>query len=370
MRKVSRVALGGVACMCAVLTGGLGPAAMARASTRPPAVSLSAHARGHVWTSVPGAASAVTTVAPASEQLATFGRPIEVGHATYSLDLNVFTDGGGFSPQLNVFLLRGRPGHFQFHDYWWLRSASFAVNRRTLTARLDGGAISPSAISLRFTPTHVTSHRCGLQGGGTGTYRKAIGRLSVAAFRVATNTSPVFGTITVRPRRAELLLDPGCRSDLVGYNPRPCPSAESIDAPGLARSEWGAATNSADTKALIDAFAPSTTLTKLQHTHITEETVPLADLPAPTLSAKGATAMILTRGSLFATGVGVFTSSRAPKVVRGSCMLRGVAHTFRTAQYRGVLSPGTPALIALFDTGHIGLAADTPAELSVSHLTG
>jgi hypothetical protein len=40
-----------------------------------------------------------------------------------------------------------------------------------------------------------------------------------------------------------------------------------------------------------------------------------------------------------------------------------------SAEYGGVLSPGTPPLVALFDTGHIGLAADTPAELSVSCLT-
>jgi hypothetical protein len=360
--------VGAVACLGAALVG-LGHAEPARASTRPLAISLSAHARARIWTSVRPATNAVTTVAPASEQIATFGRPIKVGHATYWLDLNVFTDGAGSYPQLDVFLIRGRPGHFQFHDYSWLRSASFTVNRRAMTARLNGGSISPSAISMHFSPTHVTSHSCALQGGGTGTYRKAVGLLSVPAFRLVTNTSPVFGTITVRPRRAELLLDPGCRSDLAGYNPRPCPQAESIDAPGLARSEWGVATNSSDTKALIDAVSPSTTFTKLQHTHIIEDTVPLADLPAPTVSKNGAMATFLTRGSLFSTGVGVFTSTRAPKVLTGSCTMRGVAHTFTTTRYRGVLSPGALPLIALFDTGHIGLAANTPAYLELSHLT-
>jgi hypothetical protein len=282
----------------------------------------------------------------------------------------VFTDGLGSRPQLDVYLLRGRPGHFQLHDYWWLRTASFSVNRGTMTARLNGGAISPSAISMRFRPTHVSSHSCTLQGGGTGAYRKAIGLLSVSAFRVVTNTSPVFGAITVRPRKAELLLDPGCRSNVVHENPHPCPRPEVIDAPGLARSEWGVSTNAADTKTLIDALSPSTTTTKLQHMHLIEDTVPLADLPAPTFSANGATARFLAHGSLFSTGVGVFTSTRAPRVSSGSCTMHGVAHTYTTSEYRGVLSPGVPRLIALFDTGHIGLAANTPADLWVSHLTG
>jgi len=98
--------------------------------------------------------------------------------------------------------------------------------------------------------------------------------------------------------------------------------------------------------------------------------VPRANLPAPKVSANGATATFLTRGSLFSTGVGVFTSTRAPRVSSGSCTTRGVAHTYTTSDYRGVLSPGLPRLVALFDTGRIGLAANTPADLWVSHLTG
>jgi hypothetical protein len=56
-------------------------------------------------------------------------------------------------------------------------------------------------------------------------------------------------------------------------------------------------------------------------------------------------------------------------VTSGSCTMRGGAHTFTTSEYRGVISPGVPRLIALFDTGHIGLAANTPASLSLSQLT-
>ena len=339
------------------------------AALGPFATPLAAHVRPHIWTSEHPATTAITTTAPATEQLSTFGRPIKVRHSTYWLDLDVFTVGPGSSPQLDIYLLRGRPGHFELHDYWWLRSASFLVNRGTMTARLNGGMISPSAISMRFSPTHVRSHSCALEGGGTGIYREAIGRLSVSAFRVVTNTSPVFGTITVRPRKAELLVDPGCKVNVTHQNPRPCPRTEVINAPGLARSEWGVDTNAADTKTLISAVSPSTTLTKLQHTHITAETLPLADLPAPTLAGNGATATFLTRGSLFTTGVGVFTSTAAPRVTSGSCTLRGVAHTFTTSEYRGVLSPGVAPLIALFDTGHIGLAANTPASLSVSRLS-
>jgi hypothetical protein len=353
VRKVWGLCLGVVVCA----GGALGPFA----------APLAAHARAHIlW--LP-ATNAVTTVAPATEQLSTFGRPIKAGHATYWLDLDVFTPDPGSFPQLDVYLLRGRPGHFELHDYWWLRSASFSVNRGTMTARLDGGMISPSAISMRFRPTHVRSHSCTLAGGGTGIYRKAIGRLSVSAFRMVTNTSPVFGTITVRPRKAELLVDPGCTANVIHAGPRPCPRTEVINAPGLARSEWGVDTNAADTRTVISAVSPSTTPTKLQHTHITAETLPLADLPAPTLTANGATATFLTGGSLFATGVGVFTSTRAPTVTGGSCTMRGVAHTFTTSEYRGALSPGVPRLIALFDTGHIGLAANTPASLAVSRLT-
>jgi hypothetical protein len=367
VRKLGGVSVGTFACLCTLL-GVLGPAGTAVAAGLPSTTPFSAHVPLHVWTSADPAANTITTTAPASEQLSSYGRPIRVGHSQYWLNLDVFTFEPGSSPELDIVLVRGRPGHFQLHEYWWLRRASLAVDGPAMTARLNGGAISPSASSMRFTPMHVWSHTCTLVGGGTGTYRKAIGMLSASAFRVVTNTSPVFGTITVRPRKAQLVVDPGCRSSIVHFNPHPCPSSELIDAPGPAPSEWGAATNGSDTRAAIDAVSASMTPTKLQHAHITEETLPLSDLPPPTVSAGGATATFLTRGSLYATGVGIFSSTRAPSVVTGSCTRAGVAHTFTASVYRGVLSSGASPLIALFDTGRIGLAA-TPAFFWVSHLT-
>jgi hypothetical protein len=350
-------------------TAGLAATAHAATSPRPGIRLPAATPPVRVWASADPAANAISTVLPATEQLSTYGRPIRVGHSTYWLDLDAYTEGPGSFSQLDVYLIRGRPGQFQLHEYSWLRNSTLTVNRRAMTARLDGGSISPSAIQLGFSPTHVWSHTCTLAGGGTGTFRKAVGAISVSAFRVATNTSPVFGTIRVRPRKALLWLDPGCRSDLVGFNPHPCPSSEVINAPGAAPSEWGAAVSPNGTHTLLVSVGASQTPTKLQHAHWFDETLPRSDLPPPLLTPTGATATFLTGGSLFATGVGRFTSSHAPRTFTGSCTRAGVHHTYRTTEYRGLLSPSAPPLIALFDTGHIRLASPTAAYLDVSHLT-
>ncbi len=308
----------------------------------------------------------------ASEQLSTYGRPVTTGGVTYWMGIDVFTAGPGSSPDLGVYMLRGGPGHWQLHDYWWLtfRPVSFSVNPKTMTAKMSTGTMTaPSTMAMSFTPTHVYTHACSLVGGGRGIDRIAVGTLSVSTFKVVTDTSPVFGTITVRPRKAKVWDDPGCKSSVGHLNQHPCPRSEELNVPGPAPSEWGAFTNVAGTRAEIDAVSASMTPTRLQHSHLLEETLPLSDLPRPTATATGATAVVLTRGARFATGEGVFTSTHAPRVTTGSCVLRGVTHTYTTSTYTGVFSPGSPRLIALWDTGHIPLVPDTVADLWLSHLT-
>jgi hypothetical protein len=368
MQGVPRARLATAVIVCATLCAAA--AGTARASTRllPALSAISARPQLHMASGITPAAG-VATVEPASVQLATYGVPIRRGNTTNWLYLDTYMFQGDTSASLDAFLGRGTNSHNQFHDYWWLRPATLTYNPRTMAARMNAGAISPSSIAMRFAPTHVYSHTCTLVGGGTGTYHRAIGRLRISSFRLVTNTSPVFGTIATPPRKAELLVDPGCRSSVVGFNAHPCPAAEAIDAPGLARSEWIASTNAAGTRALIWSLSPSTTLTKEQHSHLTEDRVPATDLPPPTLSATGATATILTSGSVFSRGEGIFTSARAPRLVTGSCTRSGVHHTYAASVYRGVLSPGITPLVALFDTGHIGLAPNTAAYLEVSHLT-
>ena len=362
------------ACVAAVAGGaGVARSADAPAPARTAPVALLDGTSGpHILPGIHGVTNTVTT-SDASEQLSTYGRPVRVGSSTYWLGIDVFNEGPGSWPDLGVYLLReAAPGHWQIHEYSWLafRPPTFAVNPKAMTATLaTGRAEAPSSIHVSFTPRRVYSHSCALVGGGTGVYRKATGTISVSAFKVVTNTSPVFGTITVRPRQAILSVDPGCRSSTVSVNEQPCPRPEVLDAPGPAPSEWGAFTNAAGTRVEIDAISASMTPTREQHSHMLEETLPIADLPRPAATATGATAVLLTRGSVFAAGEGVFTSNQAPRVITGSCTLDGVAHTYSTSEYRGVLSPGAARLIALWDTGHIPLVPDTPAFLLLSRLT-
>jgi hypothetical protein len=310
----------------------------------------------------------------ASVQLSTYGKPIRINGVTNYMYMDTFMSQGETQPDLfDVIVARGTSAHNQFNDYTWdnFQGIAFSVNHKTLSARFDtGSAVLPSQITMTFAPGQIHTRTCTLHGGGTGILKTTVGTLTVSAFKVATKTSPFFGTITTRPTKAKVWVDPGCKYKGGGGFHR-CPAAEVINAPGLAPFEGGGGINIQRTRAAVDSLVPTTSFRSVdQYSHWTDDRVPLSDFPAPKTSATGATATLLTTGAQFVSGTAKFTSTSKPKIQTGSCRLAGVTRTYREATYKGVLSPGSDPLTALLDVGHRSLAPNTKAYLELGRLTG
>lgn len=313
---------------------------------------------------------------PVNESLTSAPTTVTIAGVAYrmQLDVETFTGAGPVPPSVSVELSRGSATHTQIHEYGFqpTKPVTFSVNQKTMGASVNTGTlIAPSAIATVFKPTKVTSRTCGLGGGATGTYRSATGTLTTSAFKIATGTTPFFGTITTKPTTATLVIDPGCTTGGGGGASLPCPSSEQLQPAGNGplTTGWFAATVPGSSSAQLVAVNVPAALTAVEQPfHLIGEVVPAADLPAPTAGATGATARILTTGAVFLRGSAIFTSTKAPKTTTGSCTLAGKKHTYSMRAYTGTLKAGTPALLALFDTGRKTLVS-MPAELDLTRLT-
>lgn len=357
-------------------------ATSATASMAAPRAQLAASLRARIPSGLrlPGSYSAEPAASnPVSETLSSAPTTVTIGGIAYKmeLDVNTLTGAGTFPPSVDVTLIRGSVDHTQIHDYGFqtTKSITFSVNQKTMGATVNTGTlIDPSVIATVFKATKVTTKTCSLGGGLTGTYRSATGTLTTSAFKVATGTTPFFGTITTKPTTATLTIDPGCTGSGGGGggSALPCPSSEMLQPSGTAplKTVWIAGTVPGTSDVFVGALNDPASLTAVeQPLHAVEELLPATDLPAPTTSATGATARLLTAGSQFLTGSATFTSTKAPRVTTGSCTLSGKKYTYTTRGFTGTLKAGSPALAALFDTGHVTLTS-MPAELDLSVLKG
>ncbi len=166
---------------------------------------------------LPGAA------APSLASLALFSDPtnVTVNGVTYRMVLSVQNLPAALDqpPELAVELDRttsagGRLTGEQAHVYGYapIGGLDFHANAGLTRAQVTTGtSISPSAVDMRFHVSGTVEQApCTLLGGGRGTFQAATGTLSAQTFRIATGTTPFFGTITTVPATATIVHDPGC----------------------------------------------------------------------------------------------------------------------------------------------------------------
>jgi hypothetical protein len=303
-------------------------------------------------------------------ELDTRPMPLAVNGVVYQMAMSAFTvtDQFGLPPQLQIGLSRvsmtsGRITGEQFHAY------GFSSTGMTMTAsqglanlHVDTNAsFSPTEVDSIFTPVATSSQKCTLYTGGQGTSTRAVGSLASTTFRVATGTSPFFGTITTAPTSASAFADPGCISgggSIGGSSAShtfyfPCSGRETIQAGSLfGATSWAAGVGFGGQNAYLFTQTGSTsTTTTVAHFAFGVESA--SDMPLPRHSAGGATATLGTAGNPLFGGASFFFSHHAPVVspIR-TCAYGGHLHHFVATRYVGGMSPVTTSpLAALFDTG-------------------
>ena len=241
---------------------------------------------------------------------------------------------------------------------------TLSANSDLTRLHLDTGSLfSPTAVNTRFTQFSKATYPCRLIGGGRGAAIQANGTLSSHPFRIATGTSPFFGTITTAPKTASAFSDPGCsfirrrrwaRSSSVGRSrSRPAQGRETIQAGSLfGSSAWDMAVGFEGGKSLVLATHGSSSQTESVN-HIAVALQPGSALQRAAVSSRGATARINTTGNPMFGGEAVFFSHHAPRVSTvQACVWERHVHHYRGYRYGGGMSPvASQPLTALFDTG-------------------
>ena len=297
--------------------------------------------------------------------------PITVRGTTYQMSMGAFgqADAFGQPPQVEIGLDRTTSAHGRFtgeqdHVY------GYAATGVTLTApsdlatlHLDTGALfAPTAVDTTFTQVAKATYPCTLLGGGHGRAVQAEGALSSHTFKIATGTSPFFGTITKSPKGGTALSDPGCGSfgggggQIIFGGPQPlqpCAGRETITAGSVFGTEWAMQVGFEGGKALAIAATGSQTQTE-SVSHVAVSLQNGAALPPAAHGPHGASARVNTTGNPMFAGSAIFFSHHAPRISSVQrCVWERHVHRYRAYRYGGGMKPvpGSP-LTALYDTGH------------------
>lgn len=299
--------------------------------------------------------------------------PLAFGSVVYRMEMSAFTqtDTFGVPPTFEVSLARlsasgGQITGEQEHAYAYSATGMGMTATQGLT-RLHLNthkSVMPTRVNMLFTPTQAQSFKCTLPSGGTGIATNAAGTLNAKTFRIATGTSPIFGTITTAPTRAFAFDDPGCVSPggagpllpsaaIYGaYHPT-CVGRETIQAGNqFAQTSWLAEVGFGGRNAALFVQTSSTSVSRVQD-HLAIGVESASDLPLAHHTESGATAVIQTEGNPLFGGSSFFFSHHPPTVSRvKTCTYEGHLHRFVATRYTGgmINTAGAP-LAALFDTG-------------------
>ena len=316
---------------------------------------------------------AIASAATSQTALQLFTNPVAVKThgVTYQMSLGAFGQENAFGqpPQMEVGLSRvvrskGRPTAEQDHVYGYSASGmTLSANSDLTRLHLDtGNLFSPTAVDTRFTQFSKATYPCRLIGGGRGAAIQANGTLSSNPFRIATGTSPFFGTITTAPKTAAAFSDPGCSfiggggGQIIFGGPQPlqtCQGRETIQSGSLfGSSAWAMAVGFEGGKSLVLATHGSSSQTEAVN-HIAVSLQPGSGLQRAAVSTRGAMARVNTTGNPMFSGDAVFFSHHAPRVSSvQACVWERHVHHYRGYRYGGGMSPvASQPLTALFDTG-------------------
>lgn len=316
---------------------------------------------------LPGAA------APSLASLALFSDPthVTVNGVTYRMTLSVQNLPAALDqpPELAVELdrttsagsrLTGEQAHV--YGYAPIGGLDFHANAGLTRARVTTGtSISPSAVDMRFHVSGTVEQTpCTLLGGGRGTFQAATGTLSAQTFRIATGTTPFFGTITTVPATATIVHDPGCSVFASAAKVRPtrpvfhfpCAGRETIQHSSLTSlwtSERGFGGGRVTELGLVESnpFGPDGV------GHLAVGIGRGADMPAPVRTRGGGIrATISAAGVPFMGGRAVFASTGKAHVSPGhTCVWERHIYRYTVTRYAGRMTAVGSPLQVLFDTG-------------------
>lgn len=381
MKALGVLRVFGPLAMAAVVVSAGASAATARAATPAHVRATRGAFRLFARTLPPGITASIlpqTIASAATSQTALqlFTNPVAVKThgVTYQMSIGAFGQENAFGqpPQMEVGLSRvvrskGRPTAEQDHVYGYSASGmTLSANSDLTRLHLDTGSLfSPTAVNTRFTEFSKATYPCRLIGGGRGAAIEANGTLSSHPFRIATGTSPFFGTITTAPKTASAFSDPGCSFILGGGGgggqiifggPQPlqtCQGRETIQAGSLfGSSAWDMAVGFEGGTSLVLATHGSSSQTESVN-HIAVSLQPGSSLQRAAVSSRGAMARVNTTGNPMFGGQAVFFSHHAPRVSTvQACVWERHVHHYRGYRYGGGMSPvASQPLTALFDTG-------------------
>jgi hypothetical protein len=232
-------------------------------------------------------------------------------------------------------------------------TANAGLTRATVKT---GSSISPSAVDMHFHATGpVEQTPCSLVGGGHGVFQIASGKLTATTFKVATGTSPFFGTITTAPATATVVHDPGCSNFfLSAVRPvfrQQCPGRASL-VEGNLTSFWDDELGFGGGRVVEFGVTESNPFGPAGVDHLAAGIGPGADMPRPVRTGDGIRARVLTEGVPFMGGGAVFSSVRKPHVSPGhTCSYERHTYHYTTTRYGGSLTAAASPLSMMFDTG-------------------
>jgi hypothetical protein len=325
------------------------------------------------------------TAGPSLASLTLFSDPanVTVNGVTYRMALSVQNLPAALDqpPELAVELDRTTSaGHRltgeQAHVYGYapIGGLHFHANAELTRARLTTGtSISPSAIDMRFHVTGTVEQTpCTLLGGGRGTFQAATGTLSAQTFRIATGTTPFFGTITTMPATATIVHDPGC-SDFIASarvaRPTPpvyrfpCSGRETIQHASLT-SVWSSERGFGGGRVTQFGLVESNPFGPAGVDHLAVGIGRGADMPAPLHTRGGGIrASVSAAGVPFMGGRAVFSSKGGAHVSPGhTCVWERHIYRYTVTRYAGSLTAAGSPLQMLFDTGAV---AATPTRATL-----
>jgi hypothetical protein len=329
---------------------------------------------------LPGA----STVDLANLELFSDPVPVTVNGVTYQMTMSVENLPVAFDepPELVIELDRTKVGGGlitgeQAHVYGYapLSGLHFTANAGLTRATVKtGSSILPSALDVRFHATGtVDQSPCSLVGGGQGEFQAASGTISATTFKIATATTPFFGTITTVPQTATVFHDPGC-ANFIGFgaaakaarepvfHPQ-CTGRESISESSLT-SYWVGQTGFGGNRMVQLGLTESNPFGPDGVDHEVAGLGPGADMPHPQKTAGGGVrAEVRTAGVPFMGGRAVFTSTGKAFVSPGhTCTWERHTYHYTTTRYAGRLTSATNPLAMMFDTGAATL---TPAPATL-----
>ena len=329
---------------------------------------------------LPGAA----TVDLANLELFTDPVPVTVNGVTYQMTLNVQNLPVAFDqpPELAIELDRTTVGGGlitgeQSHVYGYapLTGLHFTANPALTGATVKtGSSMLPSALDVHFHTTGtVEQSPCSLVGGGQGEFQVASGTISASTFKIATATSPFFGTITTKPQTATVFHDPGC-ANFLGFaagvkaarepvfHPE-CSGREAITQSSLT-SFWLGQTGFGGRRMLQLGATESNPFGPDGVDHEVAGLGSGINMPRPVRTAGGGVrADVLTAGVPFMGGRAVFRSTAKAHVSPGhTCTWERHTYHYTTTRWAGRLASATSPLQMMFDTGAAPVTP-TPATL-------